>query len=118
MTAVVHEPGEMTAREPVAAAPAERQEPTVWGLSIVELHDRFWASRGVQVVRMGERSTIVDDAELFLLTDPRMLVTLRISRVVEKMVWMKPHDSAMVTVASTSCAGVRAKVWAVRWPVT
>ncbi len=67
------------------------EEPTIWGLSIVQLHDRFWASRGVQVVRLGEPSTIVDDAELFMLTDPRTLVTLRIREVVEKMVWMKPE---------------------------
>jgi len=75
---------------PLASAPVPPAEPTVWGLSIVELHDRFWASRGVQVVRLGERSTIVDDAELFMLTDPRTLVMLRIRGVVEKMVWMKP----------------------------
>jgi lipopolysaccharide/colanic/teichoic acid biosynthesis glycosyltransferase len=49
----------------------------------------------VQVVRSGEPSTIVDDAELFLLTDPRTLVTVRIREVVEKMVWMKP-DLLMV----------------------
>src|SRR4051812_38614694 len=65
-------------------------EATVWGVSGGQVHDRFWASRGVQVVRLGERSTIVDDAELFLLTDPRTLVTLRIREVVEKMLWMKP----------------------------
>src|SRR5262245_49039126 len=69
--------------------------PTIWGLSIVQLHDRFWASRGVQVVRLGERSTIVDDAELFLLTDPRTLVMLRIREVVEKMVWL---NSDLLTV--------------------
>jgi len=44
----------------------------------------------VQVVRLGEPSTIVDDAELFLLTDPRTLVTLWIREVVDKMIWMKP----------------------------
>ena len=75
---------------PIASSPVPPAEPTVWGLSIVELHDRFWASRGVQVVRLGERSTIVDDAELFMLTDPRTLVMMRINGVVEKMVWMKP----------------------------
>src|SRR4029077_12177402 len=53
-------------------------------------HDRFWASRGVQVVRQGERSTIVDDAELFLLTDPRTLVMMRIREGVEKALWLKP----------------------------
>src|SRR4051794_22939455 len=75
--------------ESVPAKPA-LDEPTVWGLSIVQLHDRFWAARGVQVVRLGEPSAIVDHAELFLLTDPRTLVTLRIREVVEKVVWMKP----------------------------
>jgi len=69
---------------------AAEGEPTVWGLSVVQLHDRFWAARGVQVVRLGEPSTIVDDAELFLLTDPRTLLTMRIREVVEKMVWMQP----------------------------
>jgi lipopolysaccharide/colanic/teichoic acid biosynthesis glycosyltransferase len=82
----------MTVRLVQAERPdgARAGEPTVWGLSVVQLHDRFWAAWGVQVVRLGEPSTIVDDAELFLLTDPRTLVTLRIRTVVEKMVWMKP----------------------------
>ena len=76
-------------RAPIAL-PVPAAEPTVWGLSIAELHDRFWAARGVQVVRLGERSTIVDDAEIFMLTDPRTLAMLRIRGVAEKMVWMKP----------------------------
>jgi glycine hydroxymethyltransferase len=38
--------------------------PTLWGLTPTELHDRFWAARGVQVVRQGEPSQIVDDTEL------------------------------------------------------
>jgi len=89
---------EQPVEERVAAAP--RSEPTVWGLSLAQLHDRFWASRGVQVVRMGEPSTIVDDAELFMLTDPRMLLTLNIRRVVEKMIWLKP-DVLIVRLANT-----------------
>jgi lipopolysaccharide/colanic/teichoic acid biosynthesis glycosyltransferase len=86
MTQVLDMAGEIQREQPAAIA----AEPTVWGLSIVELHDRFWASRGVQVVRLGERSTIVDDAELFMLTDPRTLVTMRIREVVEKAIWMQP----------------------------
>jgi len=39
--------------------------PTIWGLNPIQLHDRYWASRGVQVVRQGEPSDIVNGAELF-----------------------------------------------------
>ena len=43
-------------------APRPAVAPTVWGLNPSELHDRFWASRGVQVVRQGEPSEIVAHA--------------------------------------------------------
>jgi lipopolysaccharide/colanic/teichoic acid biosynthesis glycosyltransferase len=74
--------------------------PTVWGLSAVQVHDRFWAARGVQVVRQGEPSEIVDDAELFLLTDARTLTVFKLTRAVDALSWLKPdvlavrlHDS-------------------------
>ena len=50
---------------------------TIWGLDPVALHHRFWAAHGIQVVRQGEPSEIVDHAELYLLTDPRSLVLFR-----------------------------------------
>jgi len=65
----------------------ERALPKVWGLDPVQLHDRFWAARGVQVVRQGERYEIVKGAELFLLTDPRTLVIFRLRDVVEQFSW-------------------------------
>ena len=43
------------------------------GASTPQLHTRYWAAHGVQVVRQGEPSQIVPHAELFLLTDPRSL---------------------------------------------
>ncbi|MAE59834.1 MAG: hypothetical protein CMJ49_00600 [Planctomycetaceae bacterium] len=64
--------------------------PTVWGLDLTQLHDRFWAARGVQVVRQGEPSEIVDDAELFLLTDPRLLCIFKMGRVIEVLSWEDP----------------------------
>ena len=64
--------------------------PTVWGLTPAQLHDRFWAARGVQVVRQGEKSEIVANAELFLLTPPRSLVIFKLGLIVEKMVWERP----------------------------
>lgn len=65
--------------------------PTIWGLTPVQLHDRFWAARGVQVVRQGEPSEIVHNAELFLLTDARTLAIFKLIRVVDVLSWLKPE---------------------------
>jgi lipopolysaccharide/colanic/teichoic acid biosynthesis glycosyltransferase len=65
--------------------------PTVWGLDPILLHDRFWASRGVQVVRQGEKSEIVRGVEIFLLMDPRSLVLFLLRDLVEEMSWLKPE---------------------------
>src|SRR5947209_7798500 len=64
--------------------------PTVWGLTPAQLHDRFWASRGVQVVRQGESTEIVQDAELFLLTPSDSLVIFKLSGMIEKLAWAQP----------------------------
>jgi lipopolysaccharide/colanic/teichoic acid biosynthesis glycosyltransferase len=63
--------------------------PTVWGLNPTQLHDRYWASCGVQVVRQGERSEIVVGADLFLLTDPRLLAVFSLARFVQALWWEK-----------------------------
>lgn len=65
--------------------------PTVWGLTPTELHDRFWAARGVQVVRQGERSEIVEDAELFLLISSHLLTSFRLRRLIEDLDWYRPE---------------------------
>jgi lipopolysaccharide/colanic/teichoic acid biosynthesis glycosyltransferase len=67
-----------------AAAPAR----TVWGLDPVSLHSRFWASRGIQVVRQGEPSELVKHVELFLLTDARTMAIFRLIAVVEQLAWV------------------------------
>ena len=65
--------------------------PTVWGLDPTHLYDRFWAARGIQVVRQGEPSEIVEDAELFLLTDPRSMVMFKLgSQLMERLSWVQP----------------------------
>lgn len=65
--------------------------PTIWGLDPTQLHDRFWAARGIQVVRQGEPSQIVRHAELFLLADPRTLAIFRIGHLVDQLSWLKPE---------------------------
>ena len=76
------------------------KEPTIWGLDATMLHDRFWAARGVQVVRQGEPSEIVKHAELYLLTDRDSLSIFRIGRLIDSLSWLRPqvlfariHDS-------------------------
>ena len=73
-----------------AAQPKANGQPTIWGLTPVELHDRFWAARGVQVVRPHVASEIVEDAELFLLMAPRLLTIFRLRPLVDELSWVKP----------------------------
>ena len=75
---------------PAAArvAPSAR---TVWGLDPLQLHARYWASLGVQVVRQGEPSQIVKHAELYLLTDPRSLPLFPLARVIDELNWIAPQ---------------------------
>lgn len=64
---------------------------TIWGYDAVQLHSRFWASFGVQVVRQGEPSEIVPHAELYLLTDPRSLPLFRMADVMNVLNWVGPQ---------------------------
>ncbi|MEM6256758.1 MAG: sugar transferase [Planctomycetota bacterium] len=67
------------------------QQHTIWGLDAVALHDRFWAARGVQVVRQGQPSEIVKHAELYLLADKDSLSIFRLGRLVDTLSWLKPQ---------------------------
>jgi lipopolysaccharide/colanic/teichoic acid biosynthesis glycosyltransferase len=75
-------------RQALDAAGPARAVPTVWGLDPVQLHSRFWASRGIQVVRPGERSEIVAHAELFLLAEPETLAIFRLTAIIEQISWL------------------------------
>lgn len=72
-----------------ATAATDRHH-TVWGMTPGELHDRFWASRGVQVVRPGEPSEIVEGAEMFLLMNPQILMIFRLRTLVDQISWTEP----------------------------
>src|SRR5262245_36329715 len=66
-----------------------RKYPTVWGLDPIQLHDHFWAARGVSVVRLGEDREIPRDAELYLLTDARTLSIFRLAQIIDTLSWVK-----------------------------
>ncbi|MEE9403490.1 MAG: sugar transferase [Algisphaera sp.] len=69
----------------------EASASTVWGLDAMQLHERFWASRGIQVVRPGDRGGLVKEAELFLLTDARSLSIFRMTQLLDTLNWLKPQ---------------------------
>jgi lipopolysaccharide/colanic/teichoic acid biosynthesis glycosyltransferase len=83
--------------------------PTVWGLSPVELHDRFWAYRGVQVIRPGDSSPISDRAQLYLLMEPDVLAVFEPGKQLETLYWSSP-DLVYVRVREAGEPGFRERV--------
>ena len=67
------------------------EQPTIWGMDAVALHDRFWAARGVQVIRQGQQAEIIHHAELYLLADKDSLLIFRLGRLVDALSWLKPQ---------------------------
>ncbi len=63
---------------------------TVWGLDVTQLHQRFWASRGVQVVRRGEKTPVNDSADYYLLIEPSHYCLFRLDQVIDTISWLKP----------------------------
>src|SRR2546423_5732194 len=76
---------------PANSAPAFTGPRTIWGLDPLQLHTRYWAAHGVQVVRQGEPSEIVRHAELFLLTDPGSLTLFKLGPLMDALNWVKPQ---------------------------
>jgi lipopolysaccharide/colanic/teichoic acid biosynthesis glycosyltransferase len=88
MTAAASEfPIPAPSRAELAAAPAR----TVWGLDYLQLHTRYWAAHGVQVVPQGEPSEIVNHAELYLLIDSGTLTLFQLGPLMQALNWIKPQ---------------------------
>ncbi|MEM8873138.1 MAG: sugar transferase [Planctomycetota bacterium] len=73
----------------VTASPTNPR--TIWGLDPLQLHARYWAQYGVQVVRQGEPSQIVRHAELYLLTDARSLPMFKLDKAMDVLSWVEPQ---------------------------
>lgn len=82
---------------------------TVWGLDALQLHDRFWAARGVQVVRQGQAVDLAGDAELYLLADGHCLSIFRLGQVIDALSWLKPRI-LFVRLHNTRDQGYRERV--------
>lgn len=70
-----------------AGGPFER----VWGLDPIDLHDRFWAAQGVQVIRPGGEAPISPGPQLYLLLREGQTALFRLEDVVRRMNWLKPR---------------------------
>src|SRR5688572_10591957 len=86
-------PPTTTAAAPASAPPSPLPAGprTIWGLDPVQLHTRFWAAHGVQVVRQGEPSEIVRHAELYLLIENDGLALFKLAPLMETLNWVKPQ---------------------------
>ncbi len=71
--------------------PSKVAAPTLWGLRPLELHDRYWAARGVQVVRPCDEQSLADKAELYLLVGPDAVVLFDIRELIDSMTWIQPQ---------------------------
>ncbi|MGP1271839.1 MAG: sugar transferase [Phycisphaerales bacterium] len=65
--------------------------PTVWGLGLNKMHDRYWASRGLQVVRPGGTPPDAKGPELFLLLSSSLFVDFPIGPVLKSVAWLRPR---------------------------
>ena len=69
--------------------------PTIWGLTPTQIHDRYWATHGIQIIRQGEQTTIIGSAKLFLLTAPRTLLLFdppKLIRGEHALLCLRLHD--------------------------
>lgn len=62
----------------------------VWGAHAEVLHERYWASRRIQVVRQGSGAAIEPGADLYLLVRPLDLLLFDPSSVLRTMSWLNP----------------------------
>lgn len=58
----------------------------IWGLTIQQLHDAYWLSRGVQCVRLGQ-SARLEIADLYMLLRRHQLVLFDFDAVLGPLIW-------------------------------
>ena len=76
---------------PCKLRPESSLEPRVWGMDALELQDAWWQGRGVQCVCMNKEFVPTPGAELYLLLEPRQIVTFDLADLTEMIVWSSEH---------------------------
>ena len=65
------------------------QSPTIWGLSPRQLHESFWAARGVQTIARGEAAQLQRAADLYLLIEPDQLTLFDLATISDRLTWRR-----------------------------
>ncbi len=73
------------------APPSSAAASRIWGMDLRAAHDRYWASKGVQVVRLGRTKVEERGPLLYLLVEEPDLLFLDLSRAVRELNWLKPR---------------------------
>ncbi len=82
---------------PVAAPPAALDAPSrhaqdIWGVDALRLHDLFWASRCIKVVRPGQRKPVERSGPaLYLLLRRDQSVHLPLPKILKRLHWAAPR---------------------------
>ncbi len=78
--------------EPTLREKGSGEVPTLrwWGLDLMELHDRLWASRGVQVVRPGS-SVAGHGPSMYLLVGRDEMIVFDPEAVRRTLAWLRPR---------------------------
>jgi len=69
---------------------------TIWGMNALQMHDQYWASCGIQVVRLGANTPLLPNARRYLLLAPNCMALfspLELDRQVSRqsMVYLSLH---------------------------
>lgn len=85
-------PGRAEPRADADEPDVRRAAPTIWGEDPRSLHDLFWASRCIEVVRPGSRDSVHRSGPaLYLLLDRDQLVYFPIRAMLKRMHWASPR---------------------------
>lgn len=74
----------------------------LWDKSALELHDAYWQSLGVAVVRPGTASAPPPDAGMYLLAGSVATALLDFRKLLDVMGWMSPHLCLLRPVVTSS----------------
>jgi lipopolysaccharide/colanic/teichoic acid biosynthesis glycosyltransferase len=83
---------------------------TIWGLPPRDLHDRFWAARGVQVIRPRQTTPIDPRARLYLLAHPHLLAMFPLPQGLGPRGRTRDGEPILVRLHNLSEAGYRERI--------
>lgn len=87
------------ATTPEPPVSAHTRESRIWGLDACGLHDAYWRSVGVVVVRRGTGTVDLPRADGYLLLDPGQLAAFSLAPVANEITWSRARLHRVVIVS-------------------